>query len=54
MFWPDPSRSSLKLPNGNTTGSYNTGFPSTDPRKAYNHMAGRSAFMFVVPLFPSA
>lgn len=54
VFWPDPSRSSLKLPNGNTTSSYNTGFPSTDPRKAYNHMGGRSAFMFVVPLFPSA
>ncbi len=53
VFWPDPSRSSLKLPNGNTTASYNTSFTSTDPRKAYNHMAGRTAFMFVVPLFPS-
>ena len=54
VFWPDPSRSSLKLPNGNTTGSYNASFASTDPRKAYNHMAGRTAFMFVVPLFPSS
>ena len=40
VFWPDPSRSSLKLPNGNTTGSYNASFSSTDPRKAYNHMGG--------------
>jgi prepilin-type N-terminal cleavage/methylation domain-containing protein len=54
VFWPDPSRSSLKLPNGNTTSSYNASFSSTDPRKAYNHMGGRTAFMFVVPLFPSS
>lgn len=53
VFWPDPSRSSLQLPAGNTTASLNPNFATTDPRKAYNHMAGRTAFMFVVPLFPS-
>ncbi|MCE9520139.1 MAG: hypothetical protein K8R87_11385, partial [Verrucomicrobia bacterium] len=53
IFWPDPSRSSLQLPNGNTTSSYNASFATTDPRKAYNHMAGRTAFMFAVPLFPA-
>lgn len=53
VFWPDPARSSLKLPNGNTTSSYNTGLANSDPRKAYNHMGGRTSFTFVVPLFPN-
>lgn len=54
IFWPDPSRDSLKLPSGNTTSLLNPGFSSSDPRKAYNHMAGRTSYMFTVPLFPSA
>ena len=52
LFWPDPSRDSLRLPSGNTTSALNPSFATTDPRKAYNHMAGRTAFMFVVPMFP--
>jgi hypothetical protein len=54
MFWPDPSRDSLRLPTGNTTSSLNPSFAATDPRKAYNHMAGRTSFMFAVPMFPSS
>jgi hypothetical protein len=54
VFWPDPAADSLRLPAGNTLGSVNPTFATTDPRKAYNHMAGRTSFMFVVPLFPSS
>ena len=54
VFWPDPARDNLRLPSGNTTSSLNPGFTSTDPRKAYNHMAGRTSFMFTLPMFPSA
>ena len=54
VFWPDPSRDSLRLPSGNTTSSLNPGWSTSDPRKAYNHMTGRTSFMFTVPLFPSA
>ena len=54
MFWPDPARNSLRLPTGNTTSSLNPGFAASDPRQAYNHMAGRTAFMFAVPMFPSS
>lgn len=53
IWWPDPSRNSLKLPLPNTASSLNATFAATDPRKAYNHMAGRSAYMFTIPMFPS-
>ena len=53
MFWPDPARNSLRLPSGNTP-TLNPGISGSDPRQAYNHMAGRTAFMFAVPLFPSS
>jgi hypothetical protein len=54
IFWPDPSRASLRLPSGNTLSSLNPNFANTDPRQAYNHMAGRTAYMFAVPAFPSS
>lgn len=53
IFWPDPSRDSLKLQYPNTASSLNAGFANTDPRQAYNHMAGRTAFMFTIPMFPA-
>ncbi|OYW72590.1 MAG: hypothetical protein B7Z37_24385 [Verrucomicrobia bacterium 12-59-8] len=45
IWWPDPAVRHLG-PVANT-------FSSTDPRQAYNHMAGRTAFMFTVPMFPA-
>uniref|UniRef100_UPI00329A0C51 hypothetical protein n=1 Tax=Salmonella enterica TaxID=28901 RepID=UPI00329A0C51 len=45
IWWPDPSARHL--------GAIANTFSSTDPRQAYNHMAGRTAFMFVVPMFPA-
>jgi hypothetical protein len=45
VWWPDPVARHLG-PVANT-------FASSDPRQAYNHMAGRSAFMFTVPMFPA-
>jgi hypothetical protein len=54
IFWPDPSRTSLRLPSGNTLSSLNPSFATTDPRAAYNHMAGRTAYMFAIPAFPSS
>lgn len=45
IWWPDPAARHLG-PVANT-------LSSTDPRQAYNHMAGRSAFMFTVPMFPA-
>jgi hypothetical protein len=53
MFWPDPARSNLRLPSGNTP-TVNPTFAAGDPRQAYNHMGGRTAFMFAVPMFPSS
>ena len=60
IWWPDPARSDLKVPAPNTGGTISTtggalnaSFASTDPRKIYNHMGGRTAFMFTIPLFPS-
>jgi hypothetical protein len=45
IWWPDPGARDLrKQPNS---------YPSTDPRAAYNHQAGRTSFMFTVPMFPS-
>lgn len=54
VFWPDPARDSLRLPTGNATSNLNPSFAAGDPRKAYNHMAGRTSFMFAVPMFPSS
>ncbi len=54
VFWPDPARDSLRLPTGSTTSALNPNFATSDPRKAYNHMAGRTSFMFAVPMFPSS
>ena len=31
----------------------NTAYTAIDPRAVYNHMAGRTSFMFTVPLFPA-
>jgi hypothetical protein len=45
IWWPDPSARHLG-PLANT-------FASTDPRQAYNQMAGRTSFMFTVPMFPA-
>lgn len=54
IFWPDPAVDSLALPgNVNTGGVLNGSYGTTDPRRAYNHMAGRTSFMFTTPMFPS-
>lgn len=45
IWWPDPAVRHL----GTQT---NTAAPSA-PQHAYNHMAGRTSFMFTVPLFPA-
>lgn len=45
IWWPDPAARHLG-PVPNT-------LSSTDPRQAYNHMGGRTGFMFTVPMFPA-
>lgn len=45
IWWPDPATRHL--------GAVANTFASSDPRQAYNHMAGRTSFMFVVPMFPA-
>lgn len=48
IWWPDPAARSL--------GQYrasNTTFAPNDARKAYNHMAARTSFMFTIPVFPA-
>lgn len=45
IWWPDPTMRHL----GVTPAS----LASNDPRQAYNHMAGRTSFMFAVPMFPA-
>lgn len=45
VWWPDPTARHLG-PIANT-------LPRTDPRQAYNHMAGRTNLMFTVPMFPA-
>ncbi|MEZ5383876.1 MAG: hypothetical protein R3F13_00015 [Prosthecobacter sp.] len=45
VWWPDPAARHLG-PIANT-------LPRTDPRQAYNHMAGRTSLMFTVPMFPA-
>lgn len=50
LWWPDPADKFLEpMPYGPIP-SYNT---ATDPRADYRLMSGRSAFMFVVPMFPA-
>lgn len=45
IWWPDPAARHLGA-------QANTAAPTT-PQQAYNHMAGRTSFMFTVPMFPS-
>lgn len=45
IWWPDPGARHL--------GPQATTLNAVDPRHAYNHMAGRTAFMFTVPMFPA-
>lgn len=45
IWWPDPAARHL--------GQIANTLASTDPRQAYNQMAGRSSFMFTVPMFPA-
>ncbi|TDU64334.1 hypothetical protein EI77_04222 [Prosthecobacter fusiformis] len=45
IWWPDPAARHLGA-------QPNTAAPGT-PQNAYNHMAGRTAFMFTVPMFPA-
>ncbi|MCB1277356.1 hypothetical protein [Prosthecobacter sp.] len=45
IWWPDPSARHL--------GAVANTLPSSDPRQAYNQMAGRTSFMFTVPMFPA-
>lgn len=45
IWWPDPTARNLG-PVPNT-------LASSDPRQAYNSMAGRTAFMLVTPMFPA-
>lgn len=61
MFWPDPAQPSLRLPFGNaaesakpTAANPSPNIADSSPRKAYNHMCGRTSYMFAVPMFPSA
>ncbi|MEZ0276406.1 MAG: prepilin-type N-terminal cleavage/methylation domain-containing protein [Roseimicrobium sp.] len=55
IFWPDPSEDSLAIPvNAKPSGVLNGSYSTTDPRRAYNHMGGRTSFMFTVPMFPSS
>ncbi len=48
IWWPDPAAKTLSL-YGGTTSAYTV----ADPRKNYNLMAGRTSFMFTVPIFPT-
>jgi hypothetical protein len=55
IFWPDPAEDTLALPrDAEPFGELNGTYATTDPRRAYNHMAGRTSFMFTVPMFPSS
>lgn len=47
IWWPDPSARNLAQPAANST------LDVSDPRQAYNHMGGRTSFMFTVPMFPA-
>ncbi|MDI1310516.1 hypothetical protein [Prosthecobacter sp.] len=45
IWWPDPA--------ARHRGQIANTLSTTDPRQAYNQMAGRSSFMFTVPMFPA-
>lgn len=45
IWWPDPGARHLGL-QANTLNPI-------DPRQAYNHMGGRTSFMFTAPMFPA-
>ncbi len=45
VWWPDPAARHL--------GAVAGALPSSDPRQAYNHMGGRTSYMFTVPMFPA-
>jgi len=45
IWWPDPAARNLS-PQANPLNP-------ADPRQAYNHMAGRTSYMFTVPMFPA-
>ncbi len=49
IWWPDPAARTLGMQFASSTNNY----PSNDPRRAYNHMCGRTSFMFTVPMFPA-
>lgn len=46
LWWPDPADASLESPALAT-------YAPSDPRFDYGHMAGRTTYMFTVPMFPS-
>ena len=48
VWWPDPANRSLDT--SLTSGSIP---PSTSPSNVYYHLAGRTAFMFTIPMFPT-
>jgi hypothetical protein len=48
IWWPDPCARDIDLVT-----TSNTSIPPTDPRHVYNHMGGRTAYMFTVPTFPA-
>ncbi len=48
IWWPDPNAQTLSMNRAS-----NTSYPATDPRSVYNHMGGRTSFMFTVPMFPA-
>lgn len=45
IWWPDPAARHL--------GEQKNTAPTSTPQQAYNHMAGRTSFMFTVPMFPA-
>lgn len=45
IWWPDPAARHL--------GAQSNSAPPNIPQQAYNHMAGRTSFMFTVPMFPA-
>lgn len=46
IWWPDPTVATLADNSLNSR-------PPREPRRAYNHMGGRTAYMFTVPMFPA-
>jgi hypothetical protein len=47
IWWPDPGAKNLAQPASSNT------LDVSDPRQAYNHMGGRTSFLFTVPMFPA-